>query len=190
MGMIENLPTTITSLLLRNMVTSMFIYANKSLFNLEEKYKLLEIIYYVVITYFLFFLRLLPSLFPSNSHCQADDYTFKPHKNNGYVTACGVGDSGIARALSQLLSIVNDIPVSSRKYEIVRSLAERLIEENHREDIEALREVNRTVLSAAFSRTLSQLKAAMVELGQDRVSHNGAGPGLILYRSNRVLRVF
>ncbi|XWS39738.1 hypothetical protein CRYUN_Cryun18bG0080000 [Craigia yunnanensis] len=188
MGMMENSPTTIAPLLLRNMLTSMFIYANKSLLNLAEKYKLLEIIYYVVITSFLFFLRLLPSLFPSNSHRQADDYTFKPHKNDGYVTACGVGDSGIARALSQLLSIVNDIPVSSRKYEIVRSLAERLIEDNHREDIEALREVNRTVLSAAFSRTLSQLKAAMVELGQDRVGHDGAGPGPVLHRSNRVLR--
>ncbi|XWS54515.1 hypothetical protein CRYUN_Cryun10bG0096000 [Craigia yunnanensis] len=188
MVMMENSPITIAPLLLRNMVTSMFISADKSLLNLAEKYKLLEIIRYVVVTSFLFFLRLLPSLFPSNSHPQADDYTFKPHKNGGYVTACGVGDSGIARALSQILSIVNDIPVSSRKYEIIRSLAERLIEENHRENIDALREVNHTVLLAAFSRTLSRLEAAMAELEQDRVGHDGAGPGPVKYRLNGVFR--
>ncbi|XVE93143.1 hypothetical protein REPUB_Repub01dG0164800 [Reevesia pubescens] len=188
--MMENSPTTIAPLLLRNMVTSIFIYADKSLLNLAEKYKLLELIRYLIISSFLFFLRLLPSLFPSNLHPQshAHDYTFKPPKNDCYVAACGVGDSGIARALSQLLSIVNDIPVSSRKYEIVRSLAERLIEENNKEDIEALREVNRTVLSAAFSRTLTQLEAAMDELGQDRVGHDDSGPAPVQYRLNRVLR--
>ena len=191
MGMMENSATIIAPLLLRNMVTSIFIYANKSILNLAEKYKLLQIIRYLVITSFLFFLRLFPSLIPSNFRFQqADAYTFKPPQNDIYVAPSGVGDSAIARALSQLLSSVNDIPVSSRKYEIVRSLAERLIEENHREDIEALHEVNRSVLSAAFSRTLSQLKAAMVELGQDRVGHDGAGPGPVLYWSNRVLRTF
>ncbi|WRX15395.1 hypothetical protein QQP08_007882 [Theobroma cacao] len=189
MGIMENSPTAIAPLLLRNMVTSIFIYADKSLLNLAGKYKLLELIRAVVITFFLFFLRLLPSLIPSTLHPQADDYTFKHPQNHSYVAAAyGVGDSGIARALSQLLSIVNDIPVSSRKYEIVRSLAERLIEENRKEDVEALREVNRTVLSAAFARTLRQLEAAMVELGQDTVGLDAPEPGPVRYRLNRVLR--
>ncbi|OMP06858.1 hypothetical protein COLO4_07841 [Corchorus olitorius] len=178
-------------LLIRNMVTSLFIYADKSLLNLSEKYKLLELIRYVAISSFLFFLRILPSLFPSLNP-EPEDYDsikfkpLQPQTDSHVACACGVGvgDSGIARALSQLLSIVNDIPVSSRKYEIVRSLAERLIEENHREDVQALREVNRTVLSAAFSRTLRQLEAAMAELGQD-----GSGPGeLDQYRLGKVLR--
>ncbi|XP_022726278.1 uncharacterized protein LOC111282457 [Durio zibethinus] len=187
--MMENSATMIAPLLLRNMVTSVFLYADKSLLNLAEKYKLLEMIRYLVISSFLFFLRLFPSLFPYNLRSQqSHDYTFKPPQKDSYVAASGVGDTGIARALSQLLSSVNDIPVSSRKYEIVRSLAERLIEENSRENIEALREVNRTVLSAAFSRTLCQLEAAMVELGQDGVGHDGAGPGPVQYRLNRVLR--
>ncbi|XWS68290.1 hypothetical protein CRYUN_Cryun04dG0078200 [Craigia yunnanensis] len=189
MDMMENSATTIVPLLLRNMVTSIIFYADKSLLNLAQKYKLLEIFRYLVITSFLFFLRLFPSFFPSNLHSrQPDHYTFKPPQNVSYVAASGVGDSGIARALSQLLSSVNDIPVSSRKYEIVRSLAERLIEENNREDIEALREVNRTGLSAAFSRTLCQLESAMAELGQDMVGHDGAGPGPVQYRLNRVIR--
>ncbi|XVF67220.1 hypothetical protein PTKIN_Ptkin10aG0102600 [Pterospermum kingtungense] len=191
MGMAESSPFAIAPILLRNMLTPMFIYAEKSLLVLSEKYKLLEIIRYVIITCFLFFLRLLPSLIPANcSHPQQDDYVFKPHnKTDGYdVRGCGVGDSGIARALSQLLSLVNDIPVCSRKYEIVRSLAERLIDENHKEGFEALGEVNRTALSAAFSRTLNQLEAAMAELGQDRVGHDGVGPVPVQCWLNRVLR--
>ncbi|XP_022725879.1 uncharacterized protein LOC111282164 isoform X3 [Durio zibethinus] len=189
LSMMEISATAIAPLLLRNMVTSIFIYADKFLLTLAEKYKLLEIIRYLVITSFLFFLRLFPSLFPSDLQSQqSHDHKFKPPQNDSYVVASGVGDSGIARALSQLLSSITDIPVSSRKYEIVRSLAERLIEENNREDIEALREVNRKVLSAALSRTLCQLEAAMVELGQDRVGHDGAGPGPVQYRLNRVLR--
>ena len=191
MGMMENSATIIAPLILRNMVTSIFIYADKSLLNLAEKFKLLQIIRYILITSFVLFLRLFPSLFPSNLRSQqAVDYTFKPphSQNNSNVAASGVGDSGIVRALSQLLSSVNDIPVSSRKYDIVRSLAETLIEENNREDIEALREVNRTVLSAAFSRTICQLDAAMAELGQGRVGHDGWEPGPVQYRLNRVIR--
>ncbi|WRX15398.1 hypothetical protein QQP08_007885 [Theobroma cacao] len=44
MGIMENSPAAITLLLLRNMVTSIFIYADKSLLNLAKKYKLLELI--------------------------------------------------------------------------------------------------------------------------------------------------
>ncbi|XVF44785.1 hypothetical protein PTKIN_Ptkin02bG0151900 [Pterospermum kingtungense] len=190
MGMMENSATIVSPLVLRNMLTSVLIFADKSVLNLAEKYKLLQLIRYLISTSFLFFLRLFPSLFPSNLHSQmqADHYTFKPSQNDSYVAASGVGESGIARALSQLLSSVNDIPVSSRKYDIVRSLAETLVEDNNREDIIALRELNRTVLSAAFSRTLCQLEAAMAnQLGRDRVGLDGAGP--VQYRLNRVLQV-
>ncbi|XVE49538.1 hypothetical protein DITRI_Ditri01bG0090700 [Diplodiscus trichospermus] len=186
-GMMEN---STTSILLRNLVTSLFIFADKFLFNLAEKYKLLKTIRYLLITSFLFFLRLFPSLLPSNLPSQqAHHYTFKSSQNDSYVAASGVGDSGLARALSQLLSSVNDIPVSSRKYEIVRSLAESLIEENNRGHIEVLREINRTVLCDAFSRTICRLEAAMAELDQDRVCHDGAGPAPVQYRLNRILRV-
>ncbi|MBA0586552.1 hypothetical protein Gorai_017290 [Gossypium raimondii] len=192
MDMMENLPSTISPLLLRSMASSVFIYADKLFFNLAEKFKPFEIIRYVLITSFLFFLRLLSFLFLSDlpPKSQSHVYTFNPPKSNGrYLIGSGVSDSGIARALSQVLSIVNDIPVSSRKYAIVRSLAEGLIEENRREDAEGLREVNRAVLSSAFSRTLSYLEAAMVELGQDRIGHDGAGPAPVQYWVKRALRV-
>ncbi|KAA3482545.1 1,8-cineole synthase [Gossypium australe] len=192
MDMMENLPSTISPLLLRSMASSVFIYADKLFINLAEKFKPFEIIRYVLITSFLFFLRLLSFLFLSDlpPKSQSHVYTFNPPKSNDrYLIGSGVSDSEIARALSQVLSIVNDIPVSSRKYAIVRSLAEGLIEENRREDSEGLREVNRAVLSSAFSRTLSYLEAAMVELGQDRIGHDGAGPAPVQYWVKRALRV-
>ncbi|KAF8406021.1 hypothetical protein HHK36_008101 [Tetracentron sinense] len=82
---------------------------------------------------------------------------------------------------------MNQIPVASRKYELVRSLTDKLIDENLSEGFEPLRQVNRSVLSAAFSRTLSQLEAAM--LGQERERVDGAGgSGPLDYSMNRVLR--
>ncbi|KAH1040301.1 hypothetical protein J1N35_042044 [Gossypium stocksii] len=177
MGLMEKPPTILFPLLPRNLVSSVLISADKSLFYLSERYKLLKMIRYLVVTCFLFFLKLIPSSIPTNLlslSLQTDEnYSFKTDKNDAYAVAgVGIGDSGISRALSQLLASVNDIPVSSRKYEIVRSLAERLIEENCREGIEALREMNRVVLSAAFSRTLCQLEAAMAE--HDRVGLDGS----------------
>jgi hypothetical protein len=188
MGMMEGSPTTIAPLLLRNLLTSMFIYADKSLVNLAEKYKLLEVIRYTLIASFLFLLRVFPSFFPSlNPNL---DNPFKPTKKADiYVPECGGGDSGIGRALSQLLAIVNDIPVSSRKYEVVRSLAERLIEENNREGVEALREVNRTALSSAFARTLGQLEAAAVDRGEDGGGEPGSASGTAEFRLSRVVRL-
>ncbi|KAI6701646.1 hypothetical protein NL676_015970 [Syzygium grande] len=192
--------TAIAPLLLRNLVTSAFVFADNSFLSLAEKYRLLELLRYLLLSSFLFFLRLLPSLFPSAGPAFLDGYApLEPPKSSaaagGAPAPSGACDSGIARALSQLLVIVNNVPVSSRKYEAVRSLAERLIDENQREGAEALLEVNRTVLSAAFSRTLNQLEAAMMERERQRgcvAGGDGDGDGSatvsVEYRKNRVLR--
>ncbi|CAK7328477.1 unnamed protein product [Dovyalis caffra] len=197
MGMMETSPITIAPLLLRNIATTMFIFADKSLVTLSQKYKLLEHIRYLLVTSFLFFLRLLPSLFPclnprhDQDHNDTNNIQYHPlkqPKGENCSPSSGFGDSGIARALTQLLSIVNDLPVSSRKYEIVRSLAEKIIDDNHKENIEALREVNRGVLSAAFSRTLSQLEAAMMETGRDGVENGSSRTGPVKGRWKQVLK--
>lgn len=199
--------SSIPPLLIRNLISSIFIFADKSLLNLSQKSKLLHLIRCVLVTSFLFFLRLLPPLNPSD-----DDVPYRKGRNNkssniheyefqipSSVAVTNTGDSGgsagsaIGRALSQLLSLMNDIPVSSRKYQVVRSLAETLIEDNHKEGAEALRQVNRTVLSVAFSRTLGQLEAAAALEQQVR---GGGGDGSDLvgpvrpaeYRLSRVLR--
>ncbi|KAG6709892.1 hypothetical protein I3842_06G154700 [Carya illinoinensis] len=190
MGMMEGSPTTIAPLLLRNLLTSIFIHADKSLLSLSQKYKPLQVIRYTLFSSFLFLLRMLPSLFPSLNPFNLEDPFHKPtKKTDNYVPASGAGDSGIARALSQLLSLVNEIPVSSRKYEVVRSLAERLIDENNGDGVEALREVNRKAISSAFARTLGQLEAALVDEGQERAgSDGGSMSGRVEHRVSRVLR--
>ncbi|KAJ6372049.1 hypothetical protein OIU77_002384 [Salix suchowensis] len=123
MGMMETSLITIAPLLIRNIATAIFIFADKSLLTLAQKHKLLEQIRYLLVTSFLFFLRLLPSLFPSLNPSSDQDHDnhniqyhpLRPLKTENYLPSSGYGDSGIARALTQLLSIVNDIPVSSRK---------------------------------------------------------------------------
>ncbi|KAF2320351.1 hypothetical protein GH714_027235 [Hevea brasiliensis] len=170
MGVMETTPTALALLVLRNLVAPAFIYADKSLVNLGEKYKLLEFIRYLFRTGFLFFLRLLPSFLASFNPIPDHNHLLKSPKTETYAVLTrrsGGADSGIARALIQILSLINDIPVSSRKYEVIRSLAEKIIEENQSGDAEALRLVNRTSLSAAFERTLSQLEASMLELGYE-----------------------
>ncbi|CAI9765367.1 unnamed protein product [Fraxinus pennsylvanica] len=183
----ESSPAAMAPLLLRNLLTSLFFYADKPLVFLAEKYRLLELLRCFLLSAFLFFLRLLPSLFPGlNSSAESYNYSFKTKRADNYASTLsggggggaasasggGVGDSGVARALMQLLSIVNDIPVSSRKYELVRSLAEKVIDENLLEGNETLREVNCAALSAAFSRTLSQLEAAVLVKGRSRGGGN------------------
>ncbi|OWM63602.1 hypothetical protein CDL15_Pgr008145 [Punica granatum] len=182
--------TSMAPLLLRSLFTSLFLFAEKPFINLSERYKILDLLHTFIVSSFLFFLRLLSAvvplvdLFSSGGH----RFPFVPKgKKPDFLLQLpgGVGDYAIARALSQLLAIVNTLPVSSRKYEAARSLAERLIDENQQEGTEALREVNRKVLSAAFSRTLTQLEAAMVDGGPAR---SGVVPAEYFYL-NRGLRV-
>lgn len=202
----EGSPTAMAPLLLRNLLTSLFFYADKPLVFLAEKYRRLELLRCFLLSAFLFFLRLLPSLFPGlNSSAEFYNYSFKTKRADSYVSTLsgggggaasggGIGDSGVARALTQLLSIVNDIPVSSRKYELVRSLAEKVIDENLLEGNETLREVNCASLSAAFSRTLSQLEAAVLGQGRSRGGGtsgdvtDGAAEEIDIYYKNRFSR--
>ncbi|XP_042491982.1 uncharacterized protein LOC122071666 [Macadamia integrifolia] len=199
--------TTLAPLLLRELVTSLFISADQSLINLSERYKLVQILHRLLVHTFFFFLRLLPSFLssvlitPSLSENSAlnSSAALSKSKPQAFIPNKGAGGSSIARALSQLLSLMNEIPVSSRKYQVVRSLAEKLIDENLREDHESLKEVNRVALSAAFSETLLQLEAAMSKQERRRVSGDGGsvsgswtgsgtGPGPFSYRMRRVLR--
>ncbi|KAK4401872.1 hypothetical protein Sango_0927900 [Sesamum angolense] len=204
----ENSASAIAPLLLRNLLTSIFILADKSLFSLSQKYKLLQLLRCFIVSSFLFFLSLLPAFFSSlNPSLESQDVSFKSARDDIYSGTGGGSDaavvgggrgkgggSGVSRALSQLLLIMNDIPVSSRKYEVVRSLAEKLIDENLLEGNRALREVNCAVLSTAFASSLNQLEAAAAE---QRRMGDGGGEGVVVggavesdsYVCNRVSRL-
>ncbi|XP_059653314.1 uncharacterized protein LOC132300306 [Cornus florida] len=182
--MMESSDTNIAPLLLRNLIISIFMFVDKILLNLAENYKFLHFFRKLLISSFFFLLRFLLSFFPSlNLPLFDHNYAFNPSKGGNYVPTTihgggsggsggSGGDSGIARALSQLLSVVNEVPVSSRKYDVVRSLTDRLIDENLREGSEPLLEINRTVLTSAFSRTLGQLESAVTDQ-QCKAGNNG-----------------
>ncbi|XAR53050.1 hypothetical protein NMG60_11021441 [Bertholletia excelsa] len=177
--MTESPPTAavVLSLLLRHLITYIIMYANKCLLALAQRSKSFRLLRYLLANFFFFLLRLFPSL----GHIF--DYHLKVALEENYATPAG--DSGIARAISQLLAIVSDLPVSSRKYDVVQSLAGRLIDENLREGSDALREVNRAVLSGAFERTLSRLEWAVVDRHRNR-----GGPSAGEGESEGISRVF
>ncbi|KVH93411.1 uncharacterized protein LOC112517041 isoform X2 [Cynara cardunculus var. scolymus] len=170
-------PIPLAPLLLRNILLPLFIYTDKSLLNLTHKFKLFEILRYTLVTAFVFFLKIVPTFIPSSLNPNhTSDFSDIDSDSSGiwvpFLKGAGkcnetadsslAGDTCIARALSQLLAIVNEIPVSSRKYDIVRSYAEKLMDENLEEGYESLRKVNATVLSGGFSRALGQLESLAV----------------------------
>ncbi|KAG6522074.1 hypothetical protein ZIOFF_019208 [Zingiber officinale] len=65
------------------------------------------------------------------------------------------------RALSRVLSAVSLVPVASRKYDLVRSIAERILDGNLVGGSDELQELNRASLAAAFSRSIVLLEAAV-----------------------------
>ncbi|XP_010444356.1 PREDICTED: uncharacterized protein LOC104727054 [Camelina sativa] len=140
--------------LLRNIIIAVVVFADESLNHVSGKSKLLEKLRVFLVACFLFFLRTFPCVVVS--FAKPNPTTTKKKKKLEMISDCE--ESGIGRAIWQLLSAMNEIPVSSRKYQVVRSLAERLIEENHGF---ALFDLNRRVLNASFSRTLSRLEAAV-----------------------------
>ncbi|XP_039134324.1 uncharacterized protein LOC120271712 [Dioscorea cayenensis subsp. rotundata] len=60
---------------------------------------------------------------------------------------------GIGRSLSHMLGMLNEIPASSRKYEFMLAMADKMLNENMQQGHPALIDVNRAVLSSAFSHT-------------------------------------
>ncbi|CAL0312860.1 unnamed protein product [Lupinus luteus] len=88
------------------------------------------------------------------------------------MTTLHRNDTRIGQALSQLLSIINDIPISSRKYEVVRCLVNTVIEENHNEGVHVLPRMNREVLSSNFGRTLNRLEV-LLGTGNNRPGESG-----------------
>ncbi|CAL5183210.1 unnamed protein product [Lathyrus oleraceus] len=156
------MPLSLPSLL-RTLISSLFTTASEnSSFLPPLSFKLLQTLRFIILTFYLFLLRFIPSIFFIDNY--EDAVKFNNHKshNNKYSHDTR-NHTAIGRALSQLLSALNDIPVSSRKYEVVRSLTEKIIDDNHLDGVHSLREVNRVALSGAFGRALRQLEGKVVE---------------------------
>ncbi|CAO2815503.1 unnamed protein product [Amaranthus hypochondriacus] len=158
-------PSSSSVLLLRNLIMPLFMSTNKSHIFLSRKSKFLHIIRYLFVSVFLIIFHLVCSL---AFHLPLFSKIRKHHDHGGYdheqLVNSGITlDTAIARAIYQLLLLMNSIPTSSRKYEVVRSLAENLIDENLKEGSELLRQVNCVVMSKAFASTLTQIEAALLD---------------------------
>ncbi|CAA0411909.1 unnamed protein product [Arabidopsis thaliana] len=174
--------------LLRNIIVAVVVFADESLLQISGNSKLLEKLRVFLVTCFLFFLRSLPSVVsfanPNSSVVSfANPYSSKTKKKNKILVINHCEESGIGRAIWQLLSAMNEIPVSSRKYQVVRSLAERLINDNQGENSVALLDLNRRVLNASFRTTLSRLETAVERYPNRRDIDEPVRRGL-----NRVVR--
>eukprot|EP01018_Ginkgo_biloba_P025014 Gb_41373 [translate_table: standard] len=140
-----------------------------------EKWKVLEHARYVVMLIVwlaLWIIRLLlvnfPTLLPPSGILESIATTTSPSQDNiTCQTPCSPPSCSIGRALSQVLGLVNDTPVTSRKYEFVRNLADKMIEENWKYGCPALEEVTRMALSAGFGRTLKMLDSCLRQQQQD-----------------------
>ncbi|RZC89535.1 hypothetical protein C5167_027077 [Papaver somniferum] len=141
---------------------------SKVLSTQTHKYKFLQILLQILciaLYWIVFIIRLLPTLYPNpkTPSRHFDSFSGKREKDIHQETTVNGDSTSVCRALTQILSIINEIPVSSRKYELLRSLAEKLIEDNLKVGSGVLRDINCTVLSSAFAKTLQQLESAVLE---------------------------
>ncbi|KAG6478870.1 uncharacterized protein LOC122021078 [Zingiber officinale] len=93
-----------------------------------------------------------PSFEPMPS--PADSASTKPLPPSADSTSAG-------RALSLVLSAVCSAPIVCRKYNLVRSLADQILNRNLGSGVEELLELNRAALAVAFARTIALLEVAI-----------------------------
>ncbi|CAM0944082.1 unnamed protein product [Alopecurus aequalis] len=83
-----------------------------------------------------------------------------PRADQHGSSAAAASSTSVGRALGHVLWVASRLPVASRKYELVRGLAERLLDDNALAGGAAVGAVSRAALSGAFQRTLQQLEAS------------------------------
>lgn len=99
-------------------------------------------------------LLLLSPIFLSSNSGPHDCQQPSPH------VGPNVPPSPAERALSHVLSVVSRVPVASRKYELARSLADRLLDDNLR--FPAASSLNAAALSSAFRQAIRGLELAVL----------------------------
>jgi hypothetical protein len=146
---------------------------NSSIGKMEgEKWNVFELIRYILMLILWLsawgvrlLLDLFPSPLPSSGFLESivPSAPALPSLEHDDINSSFGGSSGkaIGRALTQVLTLVNDIPVTSRKYEFARDLADKIIEENAKQGGPTLQEINRTALSSGFARTLKLLNSSL-----------------------------
>ncbi|KAJ8429279.1 hypothetical protein Cgig2_023582 [Carnegiea gigantea] len=94
------------------------------------------------------------------------------------VTHDGQSVQALGRALSHVLALLKELPVTSRKYEFAMAMADRILDENTRDGQVELLHVNRVALSTAFESTISLLYTILNNAAISHANHqaNTRGP--------------
>ncbi|KAH7683837.1 hypothetical protein IHE45_05G209200 [Dioscorea alata] len=100
-------------------------------------------------------LHLLLSILPLFSSLRSP----KSPISRPYPQSLSTSPSPASRALSHVLSVVSRVSVSSRKYDLIRALADRLLDDNLR--FIGGGEINRAALSISFSRAVRHLESSV-----------------------------
>ncbi|KAK1385393.1 BTB/POZ domain protein [Heracleum sosnowskyi] len=69
-------------------------------------------------------------------------------------------------ALSQILSLLNNLPATSRKYQFAQTMADKIVDENVRDGHVELMQLNRMALASAFARTSNILYGSIKSCSQ------------------------
>ncbi|KAJ4897793.1 Uncharacterized protein Rs2_24587 [Raphanus sativus] len=69
--------------------------------------------------------------------------------------------SSLGRALCHVLALMNEIPVTSRKYHFTMGMAEKIMEDNAQSCSAELLDVNRMALASSFARTTARLQDSL-----------------------------
>ncbi|KFK39314.1 hypothetical protein AALP_AA3G228700 [Arabis alpina] len=69
--------------------------------------------------------------------------------------------NSLGRALCHVLALMNEIPVTSRKYQFAMNMAEKIMEDNAESCNVDLLDVNRAALASSFARTAARLQDSL-----------------------------
>lgn len=76
----------------------------------------------------------------------------------------------ISSTCNQVLTLLNEIPTTSPKYQTVKAIAEKIMDDNSRSGHMELLQINRTVLATAFARTTTLLQQSLETSQKDKNS--------------------
>ncbi|CAN8258719.1 unnamed protein product [Cochlearia groenlandica] len=82
----------------------------------------------------------------------------------GMMVYDGVGEpsvNSLGRALCHVLALMNEIPVTSRKYQFTMTMAEKIMDDNAQSCHVDLLDVNRAALASSFARTTARLQDSL-----------------------------
>ncbi|CAA7036465.1 unnamed protein product [Microthlaspi erraticum] len=107
---------------------------------------------------------LVPKVSASSSSTSTALVKYSPSPDLGMMICDGVDEpsvNSLGRALCHVLALMNEIPITSRKYQFALGMAEKIMEDNAQSGNMDLLDVNRAALASSFARTTARLQESL-----------------------------